>query len=366
MKGENMLSANMLEFLLRMPKLDLHVHIEGTIDLPTLIEIADKNDYLSELSRHQRDILSGGNFVYKDFSSFIDTYTLCANALRTADDYERVVYEYLLRSSRLNVRYVEAYVSPYGRMKRGVAFDQIMSGIVAGKRRAEKETGILSGIVIDVGRHLLWSTDMDPDTARKECLGLVEIAANYKRLNGEIVGFSLGGKEIGYPVFPFVEAFDLARANGLHVKAHTGESTDTSDMWYVAGLLKAERMVNSVRAINDKGLLRFLRENEIAVELCPTGNVLTGAVDSFDRHPFRRFLEEGVSLSIGDDDPALFGTDIHREYKILAEQFGLTAADLEKMVFDMLDIAWLDRERRRSLRASMAAEFLNIREGLNL
>lgn len=361
-----MLSDKMLDFLLRMPKLDLHVHIEGTIQLPTLLDIASKNDYLSELSPHQRDILSSGSFIYKDFSNFIDTYTLCANALRTSDDYERVVYEYLLRSSRLNVRYVEAYVSPYGRLKRGVTFDQIMSGIVAGKRRAEKETGILSNIVIDVGRHLLWSTDMDPDTARKECLGLVEIAANYNRTNGEIVGFSLGGKEIGYPVFPFVEAFDLARANGLHVKAHTGESTDTSDMWYVAGLLKAERLVNSVRAINDRGLLRFLRENKIAIEVCPTGNILTGVVASIDLHPFRKILDAGVSVSIGDDDPVLFGTDIHEEYKILAGQFGLSARDLEKMVFDMLEISWLDQLRRHDLRASMTSEFMNLRKELDL
>ena len=139
-----MLSDTLTEFLHRIPKMNLHVHIEGTIQLQTLLDIAGKNNYLSELTPRQAEILSKGSFAYTDFPGFIDTYSLCANALRAEEDYERIVYEYLTASHRLNVRYVEIYVSPYDRMRRGLSFQRIMAGGFAGQKRAENETGILS------------------------------------------------------------------------------------------------------------------------------------------------------------------------------------------------------------------------------
>ena len=361
-----MLSDTLTEFLHRIPKMNLHVHIEGTIQLQTLLDIAGKNNYLSELTPRQAEILSKGSFAYTDFPGFIDTYSLCANALRAEEDYERIVYEYLTASHRLNVRYVEIYVSPYDRMRRGLSFQRIMAGVFAGQRRAENETGILSSIVVDVGRHLLWTTDMNPDTARSESVKLVETIVQYKQPGGGIVGFSLGGKEIGLPVYPFVDAFNLARANGLHVKAHSGESIDTGDMWYVVGLLKAERIGNSVHAVDDRGLLHYLKENNIAIELCPTGNVLTGAVSSLGHLPFRKIFDEGIPVVIGDDDPALFNTDIQKEYEIIAEQFGLSADELERLVISMVDISWLDQPRKRNLREGILTEIRGIREDLGL
>jgi adenosine deaminase len=367
-----MLPEKMVEYLTRLPKINLHVHIEGSIQLPTLLDIAKKNNYLSELTPEQIELLNRKEYTYTDFPSFIDMYSLCANALRTADDYERSMYEYLIGAHRQNVRYVEAYVSPYGRMKKGVEFDEIMSGITAGQKHAELETGIMSSIVIDVGRHLLWTTKKDgenrkdPDHARLECIRLVELVNKYNNANGGIAGFSLGGKEVGFPVYPFVDAFRLARENNLHVKAHTSESNNSDDVWYVIGLLKVERVSNSVQVAEDKELMDYLRENKIAIELSPTGDVLTSVVASLDRHPFRKFFDHGIAVAIGDNDPALFGVDLQQEYQIIVDQFGFSTIELEFMTNSMLDIAWLDQTHKQILREKMQNEIRDIHKELGL
>jgi adenosine deaminase len=353
----------LFEFIRRMPKVNLHVHIEGAISASTLAEISAKNQY-DQLPVALRQALQRGVFEFENFSNFIEVYSLCSNALREAADYERVTYEYLRRAHADNIRYAEIYISPFDRIALGLPFENIIAGAAAGRDQARSEFGIRADFVIDIGRHKLWTAAKDPEHAREECLRFVRLAIA-ARPQG-VIGFSLGGKEIGYPIFPFAEAFELARQQGLHTKAHSGEDSHADDIWYVIGLLKAERLGNAVHAIDDPALMKYLAEHGIGIELCLTGNVRSGTVSALDQHPVKEYLRQGIRVAIADDDPALFNTDLTHEYLQLAQLCELDAAQLQQMVMDQIELMWVADEEKARFRANFEHEFNQLRAELTI
>jgi adenosine deaminase len=356
--------TNLYEFIRQMPKVNLHVHVEGSISATTLLEIAQQNRYLEQLSAETRQELQGGSFKFKDFPHFIATYSLCSNALRTAADYERVTYEYLRLAHENNIRYAEIYISPYNRMQLGLSFEEIVTGAARGRERALAHWGIRADFIIDVGRHLLWTTAKDPLRARTEAIDLVRLASAAKPYG--VIGFSLGGRESGYPVFPFVEAFELARQHGLHTKAHSGEESDADDIWYVIALLKAERLGNAVHAADDAMLMKYLAAHGIGIELCLTGNVLSGALPTLEQHPVKEYLKQGLHVAIADDDPALFNTDLTQEYQQLVDVCDLNADELQQVVMNQITMMWVSDEEKVHFQASFEDEFRRLRTRLAL
>ncbi len=352
------------EFIRQMPKVNLHVHVEGSISTSTLLEIARQNQYLEQLPVETRQELQDGSFKFKSFPHFIATYSLCSNALRTAADYERVTYEYLHQAHESNIRYVEIYISPYNRMQLGLSFEDIIAGAAHGRERALARWGIRADFVIDVGRHLLWTTAKDPMRARMEALNLVRLASAAKPYG--VIGFSLGGREGGYPVFPFVEAFELARQHGLHTKAHSGEESDADDIWYVIALLKAERLGNAVHAADDPQLMKYLAAHGIGIELCLTGNVLSGALSTLEQHPVKTYLKHGIQVAIADDDPALFNTDLTQEYIQLVDICDLDIDELQQVVMNQIKMLWVSDDEKVHFQASFEDEFKRLRARLSL
>lgn len=345
----------MLKFIKHMPKVNLHIHIEGSISASTLHEISVKNQYFDQLPARTREELHQGSFKFENFPHFIETYSLCSNALREAADYARVTYEYLRNAHHDNVRYAEIYLSPYNRMQLGLPFEDILAGAVEGRARAFSQFGIRADFVIDVGRHLLWTADKDPAHAREECTRLVKLAIDAKPHG--VIGFSLGGRESGYPVFPFVEAFELARQHGLHTKAHSGEESGADDIWYVITLLQVERLGNAVHAVDDAALIKRLASQGIGIELCLTGNVLSGAQPSLAQHPVKDYLNQGVRVAIVDDDPALFNTDLTHEYTLLADLCNLNVDDLQRLVMVHIELMWVSEDEKNRFRALFEDEF---------
>ncbi len=357
-----MKDSDLSEFIRRMPKVNLHVHVEGAISAATLLVIAQQNHSLEQLPPETRQELQAGSLKFRDFPHFIETYSLCSNALRTTADYERITYEYLRQAHANNIRYAEVYISPYNRMQLGLAFEDIIAGAARGRERALADWGIRADFIIDVGRHLLWTAAKDPEHARTEALHLVRLAAAAKQHG--VIGFSLGGQESGYPVFPFAEAFELARQSGLHTKAHSGEESSADDIWYTIGLLKAERLGNAVHAIDDVQLLKYLAAHNIGLELCLTGNVLSGALPTMAQHPVKEYLKQGLRVAIADDDPALFNTDLVQEYQKLADLCDLHAAELQQVIMNQIDLLWVSAEEKAHFQASFADEFKRLHASL--
>jgi aminodeoxyfutalosine deaminase len=282
------------------PKIELHVHLEGTVRPGTLLEIARRNDY--PLPVEDEEELKR-LYEYRDFEHFIEVWILTTNALRTADDFRRVVVEYAAEAAGHGAVYIEGIFSPEERVRRGVDWDEIFSGYCDGAQ----EAGELHGVEVR----------LTPDIVRgfslEEAEAVVRYAAAYRERG--TVGVGLGGLEAQYPPEPYAPFFELARSEGLGSVPHAGEVAGPESVRGALEALGADRIRHGIRAEEDPGLVAELRDRGTVLDVCPLSNVHTRAVRSLADHPLPRLLQAGVRCSVSTDDPAMFDTDLTREYE---------------------------------------------------
>lgn len=314
------------------PKIELHVHLEGTVRAPTLLEIARRNDYALPA-----DTVEGlaGLYRFTSFEHFIEVWILTTNALQRYDDFRQVVVDYAAEAASHGVVYMEAIFSPAERVMRGVSWDELFTGYCDGAQEAKERHGVEVRLTPDIPR------GFDPqwgiDTARY-CVA-------YKD-NG-IVGLGLGGLEAQFPPEPHEEAFRIARAGGIASVPHAGEVAGVPSIRGALDALGADRIRHGIRAADDPGLLRELADRRIVCDVCPISNLRTGAVASLAEHPLPVLHAHGVLCSISTDDPAMFDTDVSRDYEA-ATSFGIDP----RAFFDAgLEGALCDEETKARLRA---------------
>jgi aminodeoxyfutalosine deaminase len=290
------------------PKVELHVHLEATIGPQTLLEIARRNDYplpvdtvegLAELYR------------YRDFDHFIDVWILTTNALRHYDDFRQVVVDYAEEAARHGAVYIEGIFSPIERAWRGVDWDEIFSGYCDGAQEAAELHGVEVRLTPDITRGA-------PLEAAFEC---VDYALKYRERG--VLGIGLGGEENLYPPEPFAPAFRLAKAEGLASVPHAGEVVGAESVRGALEELSADRIRHGIRATDDPGLVREIAGRGTVLDVCPISNLRTGAVASLAEHPLPELVGAGVHCSISTDDPAMFDTDLTRDYEA-ATSFGIS------------------------------------------
>jgi aminodeoxyfutalosine deaminase len=280
------------------PKIELHVHLEGTVRPATLLEIARRNDYPLPA-----DTVEGlaALYAFRDFEHFIEVWVLTTNALRQRDDFRQVVVDYAAEAAAHGAVYIEGIFSPAERVRRGVDWDDIFAGYCEGAEEARE----LHGIEIR----------LTPDAVRgfplEECEPVVRYAAKYA--DRGIVGVGLGGLEAKYPPEPYAPIFELAKAEGLGSVPHAGEVAGPASVRGALHALQADRIRHGFRAIEDPELVTELAERRIVLDLSPVSNVRTGAVASLAAHPLPKLAEAGVLCSISTDDPAMFDTDLTRD-----------------------------------------------------
>jgi aminodeoxyfutalosine deaminase len=281
------------------PKIELHVHLEGTIRPGTLLEIARRNDYALPA-----DTVEGLRELYefRDFDHFIEIWVLTTNALRTRDDFRQVVVDYAAEAAAHGAVYVEAIFSPAERVRRGVAWDDIFAGYCDGADEARD----LHGVEIR----------LTPDIVRGFPLEEAEPVVRYSAAYADrgVVGVGLGGLEAQYPPEPYAPVFELAKAEGLGSVPHAGEVAGPASVRGALDALKADRIRHGFRAVEDEALVGELAQRGIVLDISPVSNVRTGAVGSLAEHPLPRLVEAGVRCSISTDDPAMFDTDLTRDY----------------------------------------------------
>jgi aminodeoxyfutalosine deaminase len=282
------------------PKIELHVHLEGTVHPQTLLEIARRNDYalpedLAELYR------------FRDFRHFIEVFELTAGALQTYDDFRRIVVEYAAEAASHGGVYLEAIFVPG--LWRGLDTDEVFSGYCDGAAEARELHGVEVRLTPDIPR--VYS----PEEAEK----VARFAVAYR--DRGVVGLGLAGLE-GGPSEPFARAFALAGEGGVGSVPHAGELLGPETVRDALVELGADRIRHGIRAIDDPGLVRELAGRGIVLDICPLSNLRTGAVRSLAEHPLPRLVAAGVRCSISTDDPAMFDTDLTRDYEAAAS-FGL-------------------------------------------
>src|SRR3954454_8438153 len=280
------------------PKIELHVHLEGTVRPKTLLEIARRNDYaLPVETEAELEAL----YDFRDFAHFIEVWILTTNALRTEQDFRQVVVDYAAEAASHGAVYVEAIFSPAERVRRGVGWDEIFSGYCDGAEEARE----LHGVEV---RH-------PPDIVRAFPLAEAEPVVRYSAKYRErgIVGVGLGGLEAEYPPEPYEPSFALARELGLASVPHAGEVAGPPSVRGALDTLGATRLRHGFRAVEDDGLVRELAGRGVVLDVCPISNLRTRAVASLDEHPLPALVAAGVRCSISTDDPAMFGTDLTRD-----------------------------------------------------
>jgi aminodeoxyfutalosine deaminase len=310
------------------PKIELHVHLEGTVRAQTLKQIAKRNDYalpddLDELYR------------FRDFRHFIEVWILTTNALQTAEDFRQMVVDYAAEAAAHGAVYLEGIFSPAERVRRGVSWQDAYEGVCDGAQAARELHGVDVRLTPDIPRGF----------TQEEARATVEWAARYR--DRGVVGVGLGGLEAEYPPEPYAEVFALARSLGLGSVPHAGEVAGAASVRGALEALGADRIRHGIRADEDPGLVRELAARGTVLDVCPLSNVRTGAVASLAEHPLPRLVAAGVLCSISTDDPAMFDTDLTRDYEA-AESLGLAPrAAFEAGVAGAL----CDDETRARLRA---------------
>jgi aminodeoxyfutalosine deaminase len=285
------------------PKIELHVHLEGTVRPATLLEIARRNDY--PLPADTEEGLAQ-LYDFRDFAHFIEIWILTTNALRTEEDFRQVVVDYAAEAASHGAVYLEAIFSPAERVERGIGWDEIFSGYCDGAQEARELHGV--------------EVRLTPDIHRGSALDGAEQVVRYsaKYRDRGVVGVGLGGLEAQYPPEPYEPVFALARELGLASVPHAGEVAGPASVRGAVEELGADRLRHGIRAAEDSGLLREIADRRIVLDVCPVSNLRTGAVSSLADHPLPQLVAAGARCSISTDDPAMFGTDLSVDYDAAA------------------------------------------------
>jgi len=284
-----------------LPKAELHLHLEGSVEPETLREL-DPALAAEEVRARYR---------YPNFAGFIESFKWVIQRLRGPADYALVARRLMERLARENVRYAEITISAGVMLWRGQEFAPVYEALREEAGRSPVE--------------VRWILDAVRQMGPEHAMQVASLAA--ERVGQGVVAFGIGGDEALGPVGWFGEAFEFARNAGLHLTVHAGETVGPESVWG-ALRLGAERIGHGIRAVEDPALLEWLRDHSIPLEICISSNLATGAVEALERHPVRRIYEAGVPIVLGSDDPAMFSTTLEREYELAASEFGFTAEEL--------------------------------------
>jgi aminodeoxyfutalosine deaminase len=323
------------------------VHLEGTIQPATLLELARRNAVALPCDTVEG---LGEWFRFIDFRQFLEVYRVICACLRTADDYELVTYELAVELAAQNCRYAEGTFTACVHERTGVAAAVYREGLRRGRERARSELGVELAWVFDISRAMRGGAD---ETMRWADY-TVDVAID--AMKDGVVALGLGGPEAGYPPAPFARFFTRGRAAGLRSFPHAGEHLGPSSIRGALNALGAERIAHGVRAIEDATLVAELAERRIALDVCPTSNVCLGVCESIARHPLTRLHARGVTITVNSDDPALFGTTLSDEVLALADPLGLGVAAIDEILVNGITHSFLPEPRKREMEAAFRAE----------
>lgn len=333
------------DFIREMPKVELHVHLEGSIRPATVLTLARRNGV-----KLPADTTEGLREFYRftDLDHFIQVYFAVSGCLQTVDDFSLIAYEFGADMARQNIRYAEVTFTPHTNVvNTGLPFDEVLAGLNDGRSRARADFGVEFRWVLDIVRN-------NPQTRHQ----VAEWASG--AVDRGVVGFGLGGAEDGYPPEWFADAFGMAREAGLHSVPHAGEVVGPESVWGAIKELGAERIGHGVRSIEDPELIDHLRLHQIPLEVCPTSNLCLGTYDSYEGHPIRALWEQGVYVTLNSDDPPMFNTDLVREYLILANRLGFSAGDLQQLSLNAVRASFLPSKEKTDLEQSFVSDFVRL------
>ena len=314
-----------------LPKTELHVHIEGTLEPELAFRLAKKHGVV--LPYGGVDELRAA-YQFADLQSFLDIYYAGASVLRDADDFHALTAAYLQKAHEQGVVHVEIFFDPQTHLQRGIAFRTVLEGITRALRQAEEEFGLTHRLILCFLRHL--SAD--------DAMRTLEEALPYKKA---ITAVGLDSTEIGHPPSKFTAVFDRARREGLLAVAHSGEEGPPEYIYEALDLLKVKRIDHGVRCEEDPKLVERLVRERMPLTVCPLSNIKLKLFDSVASHNIRRLLERGLCVTVNSDDPAYFGGYLLENFMAIEQGLGLTQAELTTLARNSFEASFLEPAAKR-------------------
>jgi aminodeoxyfutalosine deaminase len=318
-------------FILGLPKAELHLHLEGSIQPSTLVDLAKRHGapYTSlEEAQHL--------YRYADFNGFLMAFKAVSELLRTPADFELIAYQLMKSLKTQNVLHAEVFVSVGVCLWRQQDFDSIFEGLERGRERGERDFGI----------SVLWIFDAVRQFGAEAAQKVAELAVRYH--DRYVAGFGIGGDERKAGPELFREVYSFCFDQGLRLTAHAGETTGPESIWGALNL-RAERIGHGLSAIQDPELLEELSQRQIPIEVCITSNLRTGCCVALEDHPVRNYFDHGLMVTLNTDDPAMFNTSLSREYQLAQDKFGFTDEHLRELARNSFEASFLDAEKKLAL-----------------
>ncbi|HET7762102.1 MAG TPA: adenosine deaminase [Phycicoccus sp.] len=333
-------SPGLAAFVAGLPKVELHVHHVGSASPATVAALAARHPD-SPVPTDPAALAEW--FTFTDFAHFVDLYLAVVDLVRTPEDIRTLTYQVARDLAAQQVRYAEVTLTPYTSVVRGIPVEAYTEAVEDARTAAERDLGIV----------LRWVYDIPGESGLPAADATLRFALDHGP--EALVGFGLGGPEIGVPRAQFEPHFAAARAAGLHSVPHSGESTGPESVWDALTLLGAERIGHGTSSVRDPALLAHLAERGIPLEVCPTSNVATRVVDRLEEHPIAAIVEAGVTVTVNSDDPPMFGTTLNREYEIAAGLLGLDATGLVDLALAAVRVSFAPEDVRRRVEREVAA-----------
>jgi aminodeoxyfutalosine deaminase len=323
-------------FIAGLPKAELHVHHIGSASPRIVSELAARHPGTVPADPERlRDF-----FTFRDFDHFIEVYLAVVDLVRTPEDVRLLTYEIAAEMAEQNIRYAELTCTPYTNVQAGVPIEAFVEATEDARVAAERDHGVV----------LRWIYDIPGE------LGIPAAEATVSYLDvapPTLVGFGLGGPEVGVPRPQFKPHFDAARAAGLRSVPHAGETTGPDTIWDALEHLGADRIGHGTSATQDPELLRHLVDHQVPLEVCPTSNIATRSVPALDEHPVREMVAAGALVTINSDDPPMFGTDLNTEYAIAARLLGLDAQGIAALARNAVEASFIDTPTKNKINAEI-------------
>lgn len=321
------------DLIRRLPKAELHVHLEGTFEPEMMFQMAARNGVTVPYGSAD-EVRAAYRFT--DLQSFLDIYYAACSALLTERDFRDLTAAYLRRAAADGVQHVEPFFDPQTHTARGVPMEAVVGGIVSALRDAERDLGITWRLIMCFLRDLSAESAAETLTA----------ALPFREV---IAGVGLDSGEVGNPPGKFARVFRDARAAGFLTVAHAGEEGPPSYIRDSLESLGVSRVDHGVRCLEDPDLVALLVAERVPLTVCPLSNVRLRVFDTMADHPLARMLEAGLAVTVNSDDPAYFGGYIGDNYRAVTEALGLTSGDLYRLASNAIEGSWATRERKDEL-----------------
>ena len=340
-------------FIQSLPKAELHLHLEGSVDPATLAELSRLYNTPLPTENNRYDVAGSGDvlteddvrrlYSYKDFNGFLMAFKSVTERLRSPEDYELVTYRLMQKLRQQNIVHAEVYVSVGVIRWRGQPVEPIFEGMERGRERGQRDFGVSLLWIFDAVRHF------GPEAAAE----VFNLAARLRERN--VVGIGIGGDEARGPAEGFRDLYKKAADNGLRLTAHAGETTGPESIWGALNI-GAERIGHGLSAASDPEFMEVMAQKQVPVEMCITSNLRTGACKELQEHPVRKFFDEGLMVTLSTDDPAMFQTSLNKEFEIAQQEFSFTEDHLRELARNSIEASFLPVEKK--LRFMQQIDFL--------